>query len=183
MILSKLGLKYKISIAILVLYLSLLISTPFQSSIQPITNTNITIVPESLSIVNAQTVYQATNTTLTIYVGHPNERVYILASGHIQLETVNNIKIDVDGIPYTMFNWHPLTDDSQLTTTGVIIPYLGGPNGIALSPGPHTIVIEAAHTSQAYYAWMLLSVFGVYPTDSTSVITMTSTTQTTTTTT
>jgi hypothetical protein len=86
----------------------------------------------------------------------PNDGIgYFLISGHSSLEGAT-ISVKIDNTTYTVQPWHPLNNDAILTTTGLVIPYINGDNGVMLSKGMHTLSIL---TTQPY---VLVSAFEVY---------------------
>ena len=101
-----------------------------------------------------------TENTLFFQTYSPNERVFILISGHSLLEGRGDMQVKVDGHIYPVYNWHPIGNDADLTSTGVVIPYLGGPDGILMQSGVHTIVIEPQPQINGW-GYLLISAFGV----------------------
>jgi hypothetical protein len=97
--------------------------------------------------------------TLTFITSHPNETIYILASGHATLETVPDIKFSVDGQSYTVFDWHPLSNDATLTSTGYVIPYITVNNNLT----QHKLIIYGSPEYLYSTPYLIISVFGVYP--------------------
>jgi hypothetical protein len=72
---------------------------------------------------------------------------------------VGNLTLSIDGKSYPIYNWHPLNDDAQLTTVGVVIPYIA----VSLSSGVHDIVlIGSSQFITRSVPYFIESAYGVY---------------------
>jgi hypothetical protein len=114
---------------------------------------------ESIVPLQSLNVGPLTPITINFITSHPNETIYILASGHGVLETVPDITFSVDGQNYTVFDWHPLSNDATLTSTGYIIPYITVNDNLT----QHTLILYGSSEYLYPTPYLIISVFGIYP--------------------
>lgn len=93
----------------------------------------------------------------SIFIPH-TETVYWLVSGHNQLESIGDLTMTIDGKSYHVFDWHPLNNDFQLTSVGVVIPYIV----TNLTAGYHFVdMVGTPRYNVNGETYFILSAFGV----------------------